>query len=376
MLFQKNSSIIVFYNMEINQIISLLRKPEHRFEGNEYPHESMIWDQNIVLELNPDQDKLYTAILKTIPKETLMAIASRLRRQPNCALSLIEKIEWMSQEHPPKIIVRNEPIGRLLRYYLDKKSKKVAYARTQLRSRFIHQSYQEQNRILKAFLKGSKHDCEWAARSLRDNWRKEMTGYVSDAWENTGVKTLAYVILRHFPNEYILQEQTKLSDIAGYQYVCARVGNEPSFIIDESRLSTPDHFYVLAKLGREVDANAFEQRFYDYLLTYPYDYKRLHHKTVSLLSIDGVDRMIWAMGVLGMQDALIRLLEFRDKVMSKVQNVHVKDSQDSWPIFVSNMKLEIDPFLDPDITEKEELRYKEETDPYIEFEDYDDLPLY
>ena len=203
-----------------------------------------------------------------------------------------------------------------------------------------------------------------------------MTGYVSDAWENTGVKTLAYVILRHFPNEYILQEQTRLSDIAGYQYVCARVGNEPSFVLDESRLSTPDHFYVLAKLGREVDANALEQRFYDYLLTYPYDYKRLQHKPVSLLSIEGVDRMIWAMGVLGMQDALVRLLEFRDKVMSKVQNVHVNNSQDSWPIFVSNMKLEIDPFVDLDIIEKEELRYKEETDPYIEFEDFDDLPLY
>ena len=363
--------------MEINQLISVLRKPEHRYEGEDFPKEPVILGREIVLELSPDQSKIYTAILKTIPKETLVKMAAQLKREPDCAISLVDKIEWMSQEHHPKSSIKNEPIGRLLRYYLDKKSKKVVYARTQLRSRFLHQGYQEQNKILKAFLNGSKDDCEWAARYLRDNWRKEMAEAVSAAWDKTGIQTLAYVILRHFPDDYILKEQTKLSEIAGYQYVCARVGNDPSFVFDESRLITPDYFYVMAKLGRNVDATAMEQRFYDYLLSYPYDYRRLHFKPLSLLSIDSVNRMIWAMGVLGMQDALIRLLDFLERIMRTVQDVHVNDDQDRWPIFVAYMKLEIDPFEDIDIIEKEQLRYTEETDPKnFVFEYPDDLPLF
>ena len=363
--------------MEINQLISILRQPEHRYKGETLPHEPMIYGQDIVLELTPEQNKVYTAILKTIPSETLGKMAAQLRRVPDCAISLVEKMEWMSQEHPPKSIVKNEPIGRLLRYYLDKKSKKVVYARTHLRSRFLHQSYQEQNKILTAFLNGSKDDCEWAARYLRDNWRKEMADSVSGAWYKTRIQALAYVILRHFPDGYILKEQDHLSEIAGYQYVCARVGNDPSFVLDESRLNTPDYFYVMAKLGRKVDAVVMEKRFYDYLLTYPYDYKHLNFKPVSLLSIEGVGRMIWAMGVLGMQDALVRILDFLDTIMCMVQDVHVKDGEEGWPILVANIKMEIDPSGDNSIYERERNRYIEETDPYNDmFENTDDLPLF
>lgn len=107
--------------MEINQLISVLRKPEHRYEGDTLPNEPMRYGQDIVLELTPEQNKIYTAILKTIPRETLVKMAAQLKLEPDCAISLVDKIEWMSQEHPPKCKLKNEPIGRLLRYYLDKK---------------------------------------------------------------------------------------------------------------------------------------------------------------------------------------------------------------------------------------------------------------
>lgn len=363
--------------MEINQLISVLRKPEHRYEGDTLPNEPMRYGQDIVLELTPEQNKIYTAILKTIPRETLVKMAAQLKLEPDCAISLVDKIEWMSQEHPPKCKLKNEPIGRLLRYYLDKKSRQVVYARTQLRSRFLYQNYQEQNKILTAFLNGSKDDCDWAARYLRDNWRKEMAEAVSVAWDKTSIQTLAYVILRHFPDEYILKDQKRLSETAGYQYVCARVGNDSSFVLDESRLNTPDFFYVMAKLGRKVDPVVMEQRFYEYLFTYPYDYSHLDLKPVSILSIEGVDRMIWAMGVLGMQEALVRLLDFLDNIMCTVQNVHVRDGEDGWPILVANIKLDIDPSEDISIYERERIRYIDETDPnnYV-FEYPDDLPIF
>ena len=330
--------------MQNDRLISLLRRL-----GSD-PEESL------------DQEKVCNALLRTIPKETLGWIASVLRRDPDCSSVFAEKMEWMSKEHPPKAEVRNEPIGRLLRYYLDKKSKKVAYARPRLRSRFPLQSYQDQNRILRAFLTGSKDDCEWAARYLRDNWRKEMAGAVSAALEKTGCQTLAYVILRHFPNEYILREQDRLVAIAGYQHVCARLGNEPSFEMDESRLNTPDYFHVMASLGRDVDAGALEQRFYDYLLTCPYDYRTLLYKPVSLVSMPGVGKMIWAMGVLGMQDALARLVYFLDRVMGAVDNAPEIEDYKKWPTFIACLKQELNPFLSSDIFEEEQLRYRREAE--------------
>ena len=48
--------------MEINQLISVLRKPEHRYEGDTLPNEPMIYGQDNVLELTPEQNKVYTAI--------------------------------------------------------------------------------------------------------------------------------------------------------------------------------------------------------------------------------------------------------------------------------------------------------------------------
>ncbi len=329
--------------MRTDQMISLLRRV-----GNDS-------------ELSLDSEKILNAILRTIPKETLAWIADLLWRNPDCPSRVADKIEWMSKEHPAKAEVRNEPIGRLIRYFVDKKSKKVAYARPLLRSRFPLQSHQDQNRILRAFLAGSKGDCEWAARYLRDSWRKEMAGAVSDAFERTGCLTLAYVILRHFPNEYILREQDRLEAIAGYQHVCARIGNEPSFVMDESRLNTPDYFYVMASLGRDVDAGALERRFYDYLSTYPYNYQSLYLTPVSLVSIEGVGKMIRAMGVLGMQDALAQLVYFMDRVMGAVENVPEDEDHQRWPTFVACLKREINPSLPFDIFAEEQLRYRKET---------------
>ena len=130
----------------------------------------------------------------------------------------------------------------------------------------------------------------------------------------------------------------------------------------------PAYFYVMAKLGRKVDFEAMEYRFYDFLYTYPYNYAYLEFKPVSLLSIDGVGRMIWAMGVLGMQDALARLLEFLDKLATTVSKFMDADkSQEHWPLFVANLKLQIDPFSDPDILEKERNNYIIQTERHFIF---------
>ena len=326
--------------MNTDAILAILRKQEHYYTGDGFPAE---WsnNSNIVLELDHDQDKLYTAILKTVPKTTLAEIANELRYDRNVAVSLIHKIEWLSEEHPKIGKPKNEPILTLLDLYLNKKSKQVRYARKCLRERFDKQSYRDQNRILRAFLEGPAIDCDWAGRVLRDNWRKELSGKIKEAWARSKRQMLAYVILRYFPNRYILQEQLSLTQTAGYQYVCARIGNEPEFEMDESRLSTPELLYVMAKLGRTVEDEVMEKRIYDFLLHYE-GYYDLLSVTPSFSCIPGWDKMIWAMGVLGMQDALIRLLGFENRIKEN-QSTEELDMEDKWSHFVTAIKNEIDP---------------------------------
>lgn len=343
--------------MDTERIIEILRRAEHIYAGDGFPEETVFSNSRIVLELDHDQDKLYTAILKTIPKDKLSEIAKELRYDPDAAVSFVRKIEWMSEDHPRKQKVKNEPLTTLLKLYLNKRSKKVRYARQCIKDRFDKQSYRDQNRILRAFLSGPAMDCDWAGRILRDNWRKEMKGYVGEAWERTRRQILAYVILRHFPNSYILLEQESLSDVAGYQFVCARIGNEPSFFFDESRLTIPDLFYVTAKLERTVDNEEMEKKLYDFLLNYDGYYDQVF-PTPSFSCISGWDRMVWAMGVLGMQDSLIRLLEFENKVKAS-QFDNNCSAEVRWPYFVTAIKDGIDPGGVPDRLEREIQAFKE-----------------
>lgn len=343
--------------MEIERIISILRRPEHYYEGEGFPEEAVFSNSRIVMELDHDQDKLYTAILKTIPKDILAETVKELRQEPNVAVSLVRKMEWMSEDHPRKEKTKNASISSLLNLYLDKKSKRVRYARQCIKERFDKQSYRDQNRILRAFLSGPAMDCDCAGRILRDNWRKEMKGHVGEAWVRTRSQILAYVILRHFPNNYVLLEQESLSDVAGYQFVCARIGNEPGFFLDESRLTIPNLFYVMAKLRRTIDSEEMEKKLYDFLLNYDGYYDQ-DPPTPSFSCISGWDRMVWAMGVLGMQDPLIRLLEFENKVKASQLDDNCS-TEVRWPHFVTAIKDGIDPESIPDRLEREILAFKE-----------------
>ncbi len=280
--------------MSTDQVISKLREAEHPWDGDGLPNE-IVSGNDVVLELDHDQDKLYTAILKTIPKDVLAGIAHGLSWEPGIAASLVNKIKWLSREHPKGASPHNEPLTTLLKLYLDKRSKRVVYARLQLKDRFYKQSYRDQNRILRAFLNGTATDRDWACRILRDNWRKELARDVKEAWIKSQKPMIAYVILRHFPNAFILEEQERLAQAASYPHVCARVGNEPSFKMDESRLGVVDYLYVMAKLGRSVDSGDAERRIYSFLLDYDGYYDGSFDPKPSFSSIEGCDLMVLAM---------------------------------------------------------------------------------
>lgn len=56
------------------------------------------------------------------------------------------------------------------------------------------------------------------------------------------------------PEEFVMKEQNELLEAASnfpdaYAILCGRLGHNPGFTIDESKLSILDWFYVVGKLG-------------------------------------------------------------------------------------------------------------------------------
>ena len=98
------------------------------------------------------------ALVHTLSKDELKQLEKELKRGGSkwkIENDLHREIaKALKKYHPHKI----ESTSALLRLYTDKKSGRVAYARTELKKRFETQPYSIQKRILKAFLHGSKND--------------------------------------------------------------------------------------------------------------------------------------------------------------------------------------------------------------------------
>lgn len=150
------------------------------------------------------------------------------------------------------------PTIALVDWYNDKKRMYRNTASTELIKRFHDEEFNIKCFILDALLNGNKKEMEWAGRQLRDGWIELFHETVQRRWEETHNEILGYVILRHFPDSYILEHQEELADSTRYALVCARIGSDESFKMDSSRLSIPDHFYVAAKLDLPVKSENME----------------------------------------------------------------------------------------------------------------------
>lgn len=64
---------------------------------------------------------------------------------------------------------RNKPIASLIKWYMDKKSRKVSESRKEIQKRFDYLDWKDQKRILFAFLKAGKATGNGPARRFIAN---------------------------------------------------------------------------------------------------------------------------------------------------------------------------------------------------------------
>lgn len=146
---------------------------------------------------------------------------------------------------------------------------RITLARKKLREAFPHIEWQAQCKILSFFLQDSSKDARtWALQTLMYQWemfagraerlRSQWVAMVLGLWEKHKERDVALFIIRHADEACVLRLDQELAKVVGYQRVALRLGANPHYELDISRLSTLEWLYAMAKLQRPVCREACE----------------------------------------------------------------------------------------------------------------------
>lgn len=151
-----------------------------------------------------------------------------------------------------KNIKRNNPIATVIKNYIDKKSGKVSEARNEIRRRFSGLDWEDQKRIMDAFLDSGKSDREWVYPRLLDLWDPFFEQKVKGLWERYHENRCAWIIIRHFPIEYIKDNLEQFDADRNYYFICLRLAKDRDYLIEKNKLSHIDYLAVLCHTEREI----------------------------------------------------------------------------------------------------------------------------
>ena len=148
---------------------------------------------------------------------------------------------------------RNNPSKPLLKNYIDKNSGKVGEARKEIKHRFNYLDWSVQKRFLIAFLNSGKTDRAWAYTKLLKFWDKGFAPVIEGLWNQYHEYKCSWLIIRYFPEQYVLDHIDSLTTGDNYYHICKRLGNNPNFVIDKSHLSVLNYLSVLYSTERRME---------------------------------------------------------------------------------------------------------------------------
>lgn len=153
--------------------------------------------------------------------------------------------------HTP--MTKNRPIATVIKHYVDKKSGKVSESRNEIKRRFYGLDWRDQKRILIAFLDACVSDREWAYSRHLDLWDDSFEPKILALWETYREEKCAWVIIRHFPIEFVKSHINMFNQGRDYYFICRRLVDDADFVIERERLSDIDYLIVLSHAGKHID---------------------------------------------------------------------------------------------------------------------------
>ena len=148
----------------------------------------------------------------------------------------------------------NRPVVTLIKEYCNKKSGKVSEARRELQRRFEWLDWSQQKKIMMAHLQACTSDRQWAYNRILSFWDESFIPVIDELWQTYHEERCSWIIVNHFPEDYLKNHVEELSQGRNYFFICRRLGNDEHFTIDTSRLRPLDHLALMANLGRSLNA--------------------------------------------------------------------------------------------------------------------------
>lgn len=147
---------------------------------------------------------------------------------------------------------RNTPIATLIKNYVNKKSGKVSDSREEIQRRFDFLDWKDQKKIVQAFLESGKADRQWAYSKALDFWDKSFEPKIKELWEQLHEYKCSWVVIRHFPVEYLSQNLDMFTEERDYYFICLRLAEDKNYVIEKDKLSFTDYLAVLYHTGRSI----------------------------------------------------------------------------------------------------------------------------
>lgn len=152
-----------------------------------------------------------------------------------------------------RTVSRNNPIAAVIKNYMNKKSGKVTDSRNEIQRRFFGLDWKDQKKIMVAFLDAGAADRNWAYSRLLDLWDASFKEKVQKLWETYHEEKCAWVIIRHFPKEYLQKHIDQFNEGRDYYFICRRLAEDSGFVIDKDKLSKADYLMALSHADRHID---------------------------------------------------------------------------------------------------------------------------
>ena len=287
-----------------------------------------------------DDSEIMMAILHYLPEEDIKELNEVLGHSPLYFKSPLIDDELFYRRRQ----VRQLSIATLIKHYKNVKGKRVA-ARRSLQQRFQYQSYTDQMKIMRLFLNGARTDREWCYRTMLKWWNESLTADLEKAWLDHKDRKCVFVASIHLPEAFIKEHQEDMGKL-DYKNVCRRLGHDPSFVIDKSRLSPTDYFFVMAHCHRHIDDEEADRLLFGQIKrvlaqgSMPMEFRTYYRRPIddwmeeksryvpSLIFNKTIGYMIWALGQTGNASTIIKFHRW-NKMLQHNMPKYLAEAMDS-----------------------------------------------
>ena len=208
-------------------------------------------------------------------------------------------------------------VSRMLKQLalLDCNNKTQLREEVKARYNFVPQVYRQ--KILQCMLaQDTKKERLWVYTRLRWKWDDSFVSAIEQCFAKYHEIECAWLILDFFPTSFVYEHREGFVRLLGWRWVMSRLGKDYPDLVDREKLSPLEWIHVIVDLHLTEQRADIEDYLYHNIATLTDSimsgvYYQDHLQ--SLRDLPNVNWTVWALGQMGMADAIIRFQSFDRK---------------------------------------------------------------